>query len=79
MRPSRGQNPQYVAHQMGHTTLVMTIRYYGRWMRKPERVGRLADHLASKFPPSLPENLPENGRIRHFQRSRHGQRIVASH
>jgi len=52
---SRGENPQYVAHQMGHTTLEMIIRHYGRWMRKPERVGRLAEQLASKFPPSLPE------------------------
>jgi len=52
---SRGENPQYVAHQMGHTTLEMIIRHYGRWMRKPERVGRLAEQLSAKLPPSLPE------------------------
>jgi len=40
---SRSENPQYVAHQMGHTTLEMIIRHYGRWMRKPEWVGRLAE------------------------------------
>ena len=52
---SRGENPQYVAHQMGHTTLEMIIRHYGRWMRKPETIGRLAEQLDFKFPPSLPE------------------------
>jgi integrase len=52
---SRGENPQYVAHQMGHSTLEMIIRHYGRWMRKPERVGRLAEQLSSKLPPNLPE------------------------
>ena len=52
---SRGENPQYVAHQMGHTTLEMIIRHYGRWMRKPERVGRLAEQLSAKLPPNLPE------------------------
>jgi hypothetical protein len=36
-----------VAHQMGHTTLEMIIRHYARWMRKLERVGRLAEQLAS--------------------------------
>jgi hypothetical protein len=38
---------EYVAHQMGHTTLEMIIRHYARWMRKLERVGRLAEQLAS--------------------------------
>ena len=52
---SRGENPQYVAHQMGHTTLEMIIRHYGRWMRKPERVGRLAEQLSAQRPPILPE------------------------
>jgi integrase len=36
---SRGENPQYVAHQMGHTNLEMIIRHYARWSRRPERVG----------------------------------------
>jgi hypothetical protein len=27
---SRGENPQYVAHQMGHTNLEMIIRHYAR-------------------------------------------------
>jgi len=53
---SRGENPQYVAHQMGHTSLEMIIRHYARWMRKPERIGRLDEQLALKFPPNLPEN-----------------------
>ncbi len=52
---SRGENPQYVAHQMGHTNLEMIIRHYGRWMRKPERVGRLAEQIAAKLPPNSPE------------------------
>ena len=52
---SRGENPQYIAHQMGHTTLEMIIRHYGRWMRKPERVGRLAEQLSAKLSPNLPE------------------------
>jgi integrase len=52
---SRGENPQYVAHQMGHTNLEMIIRHNGRWMRKPERVGRLAEQIAAKLPPILPE------------------------
>jgi integrase len=72
---SRGENPQYVAHQMGYSTLEMIIRHYGRWMRKPERVRRLAEQLASKFPPSL----PENGGIPRFKHSRRGPRIVANH
>ena len=33
---SRGENPQYVAHQMGHTNLEMIIRHYARWSRKPD-------------------------------------------
>jgi integrase len=60
---SRGENPQYVAHQMGHTTLEMIIRHYARWMRKPERVGRLAEQLASKIPPSLPEICQKTAEI----------------
>src|SRR5262249_36249102 len=52
---SPGEKPPYAAHQRGHTPLERIIRHYGRWMRKPERVGHLAEHLASKFPPSLPE------------------------
>lgn len=28
---SRGENPQYVAHQLGHTNLEMIIRHYARW------------------------------------------------
>jgi integrase len=28
---SRGENPQYVAHQMGHISLEMIIRHYARW------------------------------------------------
>ena len=53
---SRGENPQYVAHQMGHTNLEMIIRHYARWSRKPERVGTLAHQLSAKFPQVLPEN-----------------------
>ena len=53
---SRGENPQYVAHQMGHTNLEMIIRHYARWSRKPERVGTLAHQLSAKFPQILPEN-----------------------
>jgi hypothetical protein len=52
---SRGENPQYVAHQMGHTNLEMIIRHYARWSRKPERVGTLAHQLSAKFPQILPE------------------------
>jgi hypothetical protein len=48
---SRGENPQYVAHQMGHTTLEMIIRHYGRWMRKQERESDAS-----------PSNLPPNSR-----------------
>ena len=33
---SRRENPQYLAPQMGHITLEMIIRHYGRWMRRPE-------------------------------------------
>lgn len=47
---SRGENPQYVAHQTGHTTLEMIIRHYARWSRKPERVGTLTHQLSAKFP-----------------------------
>ena len=52
---SRGENPQYVAHQMGHTNLEMIIRHYARWSRKPERVGTLAHQLSAKFPSKKPE------------------------
>jgi len=52
---SRGENPQYVAHQMGHTNLEMIIRHYARWSRRPERVGTLADQLSAKFPSKKPE------------------------
>jgi integrase len=52
---SRGENPQYVAHQMGHTNLEMIIRHYARWSRKPERVGTLAHQLSAQFPQILPE------------------------
>ena len=52
---SRGENPQYVSHQMGHTNLEMVIRHYARWQRKPERVGTLAHQLSAKFPQILPE------------------------
>ena len=50
---SRGENPQYVAHQMGHTNLEMIIRHYARWSRKPERVGTLAHQLSAKFPSNI--------------------------
>jgi integrase len=53
---SRGENPQYVAHQMGHTNLEMIIRHYARWTRRPERVGTLGHQLSAKFPRILPEN-----------------------
>jgi hypothetical protein len=52
---SRGENPQYVAHQMGHTNLEMIIRHYARWSRRPERVGTLAHQLSAKFPSKKPE------------------------
>ena len=34
---AEGANPQYVAHQMGHSTLAMVIRHYARWTHKPAR------------------------------------------
>jgi integrase len=37
---SRGENPQYVAHQMGYTNLEMIIRHYARCSRRPERSRR---------------------------------------
>ena len=52
---SRGENPQYVAHQMGHANLEMIIRHYARWTRKPERVGKLSALLEADFPPEMPE------------------------
>ena len=52
---SRGENPQYVAHQMGHTNLEMIIRHYARWSRRPERIGTLAHQLSAKFPSKKPE------------------------
>jgi integrase len=52
---SRGENPQYVAHQMGHTNLEMIIRHYARWSRRPERVGTLAHQLSARFPSKKPE------------------------
>ena len=52
---SRGENPQYVSHQMGHTNLEMIIRHYARWSRRPERVGTLAHQLSAKFPSKKPE------------------------
>ncbi len=52
---SRGENPQYVAHQMGHANLEMIIRHYARWTRKPERVGKLSAQLEAEFPPKMPE------------------------
>jgi integrase len=54
---SRGENPQYVAHQMGHTNLEMIIRHYARLSRKPERVGTLAH-----FPPSSRKFCQKNAR-----------------
>jgi len=59
---SRGENPQYVAHQMGHTTLEMIIRHYARWTRRPERVGTLSHQLSAKFPSILPENCQKIAR-----------------
>jgi hypothetical protein len=52
---SRGENPQYVAHQMGHSNLEMIIRHYARWSRRPERVGTLAHQLSARFPSKKPE------------------------
>ena len=52
---SRGENPQYVAHQMGHANLEMIIRHYARWTRRPERVGKLGVQLEAEFPPKMPE------------------------
>jgi len=46
---SRGENPQYVAHQMGHANLEMIIRHCARWSRRPERVGTLAHQLSARF------------------------------
>ncbi|HLH76716.1 MAG TPA: tyrosine-type recombinase/integrase [Candidatus Binataceae bacterium] len=36
-----GANPQYVAHQLGHSSLAMVIRHYARWTHKPESAGAL--------------------------------------
>lgn len=36
-------NPQYVAHQMGHSSLAMIIHHYARWARKPGSVSALAE------------------------------------
>ena len=52
---SRGENPQYVAHQMDNTNLEMIIRHYARGSRRPERVGTLAHQLSTKFPSKKPE------------------------
>jgi hypothetical protein len=52
---SRGENPQYVAHQMGHRNPEMIIRHYARWSRRPERVGTLAHQLSARFPSKKPE------------------------
>jgi integrase len=46
---SRGENPRYVDHQMGHTNHKMIIRHYARWSRRPERVGTLAHQLSVRF------------------------------
>jgi hypothetical protein len=53
---SRGENPQYVAHQMGHTNLEMIIGHYRRWSRRPEWVGTPAHQLSARFPSKKPEN-----------------------
>ena len=52
---SRGENPQYLAHQMGHANLEMIIRHYARWTRRPERVGKLGAQLEAEFPQEMPE------------------------
>jgi hypothetical protein len=52
----------------------MIVRHYARWMRKPERVGRLAEQLASKFPPTLPERR----RIWCAGRARRDPRIITN-
>jgi len=36
-----GANPQYVAHQLGHSSLAMVIRHYARWSHKPESFAAL--------------------------------------
>ena len=59
---SRGENRQYVAHQMDHTNLEMIIRHYARWSRRPERVGTLAHQLSVRFPQILPENCQKIAR-----------------
>jgi hypothetical protein len=63
---SRRENPQYVAHQMGHTNLEMIIRHYARWSRKPERVGTLAHQLSAKFPQILPEKCQKTAAAGEF-------------
>jgi hypothetical protein len=78
---SRGENPQYVAHQMGHTNLEMIIRHYARWSRRPERVGTLADQLAAKFPSKKPEislKMAAAGASRILGASRSSSQVVDS-
>jgi integrase len=58
---SRGENPQYVAHQMGHASLEMIIRHYARWSRRPERVGALAGSSRLSWPEGVGEGTRSRG------------------
>lgn len=47
-----GESPQWVAAQLGHTSVQMVFQVYGKWMRPPARRG-LFDELAQTIcPPS---------------------------
>lgn len=47
MMLSAGENPVWVAQQMGHTNFSMLIRVYGRWI--PEQTSDAGSKAVAKF------------------------------
>ncbi len=47
MMLSAGENPVWVAQQMGHTDFSMLVRVYGRWI--PEQASDAGNKAVEKF------------------------------
>jgi hypothetical protein len=75
---SRGENPQYVAHQMGHTNLEMIIRHHARVVAETGTCRHSSSPSFRQIPASFARKLPENGRRERSERSRRDAPIVAS-
>ncbi|MEW8050891.1 MAG: tyrosine-type recombinase/integrase [Candidatus Thiodiazotropha sp.] len=73
---SGGENPLFVAQQMGHKTTEMIMRHYGRWVEQAEEKqqhvfvsGFGQTEISSKYPPAKPGALVVNRSKRSAKRS----------